>query len=153
MSAVLWVLPCSCESTHLTLRAARCHSARSFITVVTWPEPGSCSLPVTDTSPDLQPVPALSYSITQRHTRTHTHQWFSWWCFSFEIWVRNKQTLHMQNKSRYFWNGFKSREKETEPKTREQTPTSIIFNGNICLHINCRDASNEVKVKWGLQLV
>lgn len=57
----------------VSLGPARCHSARSFITAVTWPEPGSSWLPVTDTSPDLQSVPGLLYLIKKHpHTPTHT---------------------------------------------------------------------------------
>ena len=56
----------------LALRPARCHSARSFITAVTWSEPGSIGLPVTDTSSDLQPMPILPPTL-HTHTHTHTH--------------------------------------------------------------------------------
>jgi len=43
----------------LTIRLARCHSARPFIMVVTWSDSGTQTLPVTDTSPDLQSMPVL----------------------------------------------------------------------------------------------
>lgn len=52
----------------LPLRPASCHSARPFITEVTWPEPGIRWLPVTDTSSDLQAVPAPLYPA---HKQTH----------------------------------------------------------------------------------
>lgn len=75
------LLECMCEVNGevgpvflLTLRLARCHSARPFIMVVTWSDSGTQILPVTDTSPDLQSVPVLYTQIhTHEHAYTHTH--------------------------------------------------------------------------------
>lgn len=58
-----------------TLRLARCHSARPFIMVVTWSDSGTQTLPVTDTSPDLQSVPVL---YTQIHTHAHAYTHADW---------------------------------------------------------------------------